>query len=136
MFIRSVPLLFFVFIAYNLIVVLGGGNKPSLVLEYKLIHVPMVSGTWIITTGDTLILAILVLLFLELLKATFSSTKTLFDHAFSMLVFVICLVEFLLLPPAHTSIFFFIVVGSLIDVVAGYTIGIKLARRDITIGSN
>ena len=35
---------------------------------------------------------------------------------------------------AATSPFFFVVIGSLIDVVAGFTIGIRVARRDLSIG--
>jgi hypothetical protein len=31
-------------------------------------------------------------------------------------------------------VFFFIVVATLIDVIAGYTIGIRVARRDLSIG--
>jgi hypothetical protein len=37
---------------------------------------------------------------------------------------------------AATSAFFFILVGSLIDVVAGFTIGIRVARRDLSIGAD
>jgi hypothetical protein len=45
-----------------------------------------------------------------------------------------CIVEFLVVDAAATSAFFFIMVGSLIDVVAGFTIGIRVARRDLAIG--
>jgi len=31
-------------------------------------------------------------------------------------------------------VFFFIMIGALIDVIAGYTIGIRVARRDIGFG--
>ena len=36
---------------------------------------------------------------------------------------------------AH-SVFFLILVAALIDVIAGYTIGIRVARRDLNIGSD
>jgi hypothetical protein len=51
-----------------------------------------------------------------------------------MLVFVACLVEFILVDRAFTSVFFFITIATLIDVIAGYTIGIRVARRDLAIG--
>jgi hypothetical protein len=51
-----------------------------------------------------------------------------------MLVFIACLIEFLLVDKAFTSVFFMIMVATLIDVVAGYTIGIRVARRDIGFG--
>ena len=56
------------------------------------------------------------------------------DHGLSMVVFVVCLVEFLLVKQAATSVFFFITLASMIDVIAGYTIGIRVARRDLQIG--
>jgi hypothetical protein len=56
------------------------------------------------------------------------------DHGLSMLVFIACLVEFLLVRQATSSVFFFIMVAALIDVVAGALIGIRTARRDLNIG--
>ena len=78
----------------------------------------------------------LILLFVELLKSTYTSTASLLDHGLSMLVFVACLVEFIVYQKAATSVFFFILVSTLIDVIAGYTIGIRVARRDLSIGGN
>jgi hypothetical protein len=52
-----------------------------------------------------------------------------------MLVFIACLIEFLLVKQAASSVFFFITIASLIDVIAGYTIGIRTAKRDLQIGS-
>ncbi|MEO0673171.1 MAG: hypothetical protein AAFZ05_14220, partial [Pseudomonadota bacterium] len=62
------------------------------------------------------------------------STTAMVDHGLSMLVFIICLIEFLMVIEAQTSVFFFITVASIIDVIAGYTIGIRVARRDIGFG--
>ena len=73
-------------------------------------------------------------LFAELVKATYTSSISLVDHGLSMLVFIVCIVEFLVVNAAATSGFFFILVATLIDVVAGFTIGIRVARRDLTIG--
>jgi hypothetical protein len=58
------------------------------------------------------------------------------DHALSMLIFIICLVELLTVRQAATSVFFFITVASAIDVIAGYSIGIRVARRDLSIGGD
>jgi hypothetical protein len=52
-----------------------------------------------------------------------------------MLVFIACLVEFLIVPQAATSVFFFIMTATLVDVVAGAMIGIRTARRDLNIGA-
>jgi hypothetical protein len=53
---------------------------------------------------------------------------------FSVLVFVAYLVEFLVVQPAATSLFFILMAISLIDVIAGFSISITGARRDVSFG--
>lgn len=133
--IRAIPLLLFVFLIYNAVVLIGGDSNPDDILRQVVLPIPMLNGhIWTFTTGDLIIFALLILLFFELLKATYTSSTSLLDHGLSMLVFVVCLIEFLMVRQAQTSVFFFIVVATLIDVVAGYTIGIRVARRDLSIG--
>jgi hypothetical protein len=86
---------------------------------------------WAVTFGDLLILLSLGLLFIELLKSTSTGTAAIFNHALSMLVFIICLVEFLLHPAFATSVFFLIMIMSLLDVLAGVVVTIVSARRDV-----
>lgn len=128
---RALPLLVFAFILYNVIVLTIGIEG----LNNELFSIQLLSGgVWTFTMSDLVKLLVLILLFAELLKSTFTSTSTLIDHALSMVLFVAILVEFLVVPQAATSAFFILVVGSLIDVIAGYTIGIRVARRDFSIG--
>ena len=56
------------------------------------------------------------------------------DHALSMAVFVIFLVEFLVVKGCGTSTFFILGLMSLVDVIAGFTVSIAGARRDFTYG--
>ncbi|HVY84363.1 MAG TPA: hypothetical protein VG943_04460 [Caulobacterales bacterium] len=91
---------------------------------------------WLFSFGDLLILISLVLLFIELLKSTSTGTSAIFNHALSMLVFIICLVEFLLHPAFATSTFFFILIMSLLDVLAGVVVTIVSARRDVEFAGN
>ena len=108
----------------------GGDVRTHLQAEW--LSVPMASGVeWIITFGDVLILLALLLLFVELLKSTSTGTAAIFNHALSMLVFIICLVEFLLVPAFATSVFFVIMVMALLDVLAGVVVTIISARRDV-----
>jgi hypothetical protein len=93
-------------------------------------------AVWTFTWGDLIIFVTMLVLFAELVKATYTSTISLVDHGLSMLVFVACIVEFLVVSNAATSVFFFIMLATLIDVVAGFTIGIRVARRDLTIGAS
>lgn len=125
---RALPLIAIAFILYNLVAVTGG---PAY-LDNKLFTLRMVSGgEWTARVGDLLILVTMVLLFIELLKSTLTATSSLVDHALSMLVLMAALVEFLIVPQAATSVFFFILVATVIDVIAGFTIGIRVAKRDI-----
>lgn len=131
--IRAIPLLVIAFILYNVIVMsvgLGGLSTP-------LFSPTMLSGQqWSFTWGDLILLVTLILLFVEIVKSTFTSTSTLIDHALSMVVFIALLVEFLMVPQAASSVFFLVLVAALIDVIAGYTIGIRVARRDLNIGAD
>jgi len=131
---RSIPLIVIAFILYNVIVLLfGTGVLDKLALP----EITMLSGgVWRFTWGHFIILITLLLLFVELVKATYTTTSSLVDHGLSMLVFVACLVEFLLTPQAATSVFFLVMIATAIDVVAGFTIGIRVARRDLAIGAD
>lgn len=129
---RAIPLLVIAFVLYNAIVLttgVEGLNSPIL----DKVHL-LSGGEWTFTWGDFVLFVTLVLLFIELVKATFTSTSTLIDHALSMLLTGAMLVEFLMTPEAATSVFFLLLVAGIIDVIAGYTIGIRVARRDLSIG--
>jgi len=135
---RVIPLLVLSFIAYNLVVLTGGNLPADEILRTPIFSIPMLRGgsvRWIFSKGDLIILLTMILLFFELIKATYSGSSSLLDHGLSMVVFIACLIEFLLVPQAATSVFFFIMIAALIDVVAGFSIGIRTARRDFNIGS-
>ncbi|MEQ1717532.1 MAG: hypothetical protein ABL907_16405 [Hyphomicrobium sp.] len=130
---RAIPMLVFSFILYNLIAMsMGVEGLSSPIFSVTLLS----KGVWSFAWGDLILLVTLVLLFIEIVKSTFTSTSTLIDHALSMIVFVAILIEFLMVPQAATSVFFLILIASLIDVIAGYTIGIRVARRDLSIGAD
>ena len=133
---RALPLMVIPLVIYNIVVVFAGGGPATGPLGARLFGLPMLSGaTWTFTWGDLILLTTLGVLFAELVKATYTSSISLVDHGLSMLVFVACLVEFLVVGAAATSVFFFILTAAMIDVVAGFTIGIRVARRDLTIGA-
>jgi len=131
---RALPLIVLAFILYNVVVVLGGGAPADEIMARKLFTIPLVNRGVPVTWGDIIITLTMVLLFIEIVKSTYTSSSSLVDHAFSMLVFIACLIEFLLVANAGTAVFLNLTLASLIDVVAGYTIGIRVARRDLAIG--
>lgn len=128
----SIPLLIISFVLYNLAAVFSGAAADPFASE--LFSMSMMSGgRFALTTGDLLIVLSLVLLFIEILKSTRSSNASVADHMLSTGVFILFLVEFLLVPAAATSVFFILMVMALIDVVAGFTVSIRSAGRDVTL---
>jgi len=133
---RAIPLIIIPFIIYNVIALLGGDVPADDIFRKPLFNLPMLSGArWTFSWSDLLILLTMLLLFAELIKSTYTATSSLVDHGLSMLVFIACIIEFLIVPQAATSVFFFIMTATLVDVVAGFMIGIRTARRDLNIGS-
>jgi hypothetical protein len=129
----ALPLTVIPLILYNILVLLGIDLNASLVGE----GIRMMSGgLWKLTWGDLIILAALVILFVEIVKATYTGTASMIDHGLSMVVFIVSLVQFLIVPQAATSVFFIVMMACLIDVVAGFTIGIRVAKRDIGFGAD
>ncbi len=125
----SLPLLALVVIAYNIIVYLTGFTMDS-----AMFSLPLVSGAvWTISLGDIFLAFGLVLLFLELVNSTKTGTSTIINHALSMLVLLVALVQFIVLPQFGTSVFFLIVLLTLLDVIAGFTVTITSARRDFSV---
>ena len=84
--------------------------------------------------GDILILVSLLFLFVEILKSTSTGTATILNHAVSMILFIVCLVEFLLFKNFATSAFFILTMMTLLDVLAGVVVTIVSARRDFAVG--
>lgn len=134
--IRALPLMVIPLILYNMVAVFAGSGPATGPLSARIFALPMLRGaTWTFTWGDLILFVTMLILFAELVKATYTSSISLVDHGLSMMVFVACIVEFLVVNQAATSVFFLVMVASLIDVVAGFTIGIRVARRDLTIGA-
>jgi len=124
------PFLIFAVLGYNAIAFFS-----SLMWDMTMLEIAMVSGvTWSVSLSDIFLVGALFLLFIEIIKATHTGASSLFDHALSTLLFIFCLVEFLLVAKAGTSTFFILTVITLIDVIAGFSITIRAARRDFAVG--
>ena len=136
---RLFPLLLLPVILYNLIA-LGGGAIMHMNIQEALsyqhaLSIPMFSGDiWRFSFGDFLILLTLGLLFVEVVKATRTTSREIINHGLSMLTFVIALIEFITLKGFASTPFFFIMIMTLFDVIAGYTISIVAAEHDLGLG--
>jgi len=126
-----VPTLILPWIVYNIVAATGVGFDHSL---FKL-TLPS-AAEWGFTVGDAVLLLSLLLLFFEIIKSTRTGGNSIADHALSMIVFVLYLIWFLVVPTAATSLFFMVMVISLIDVVAGFSVTITAARRDYSVGGD
>jgi hypothetical protein len=132
------PLLALPLLVYNLVALtLDGGFKAVGAqgkLGEKMFSITMASGgAWPVSLGDLILAGSLVVLFIELLKSTTSQKVAIINHSLSMILFIVCLVEFLLLPAFATSTFFLLSLMVLLDVLAGFIVTIVSARRDVDI---
>lgn len=136
---RLFPLLLLPVILYNLIA-LGGGAIMHMNIQEALsyqhaLSIPMFSGdVWRFSFGDFLVLLTLALLFVEVVKATRTTSREIINHGLSMLTFVLALIEFITLKGFASTPFFFILIMTLFDVIAGYTISIVAAEHDLGLG--
>jgi hypothetical protein len=134
---RAFPKMLVAVILYNALIFGGGvmGHEANALLARN-VPVTVLSGdVWKISLGDGLVTLALLLLFLEIIKATRTSRREILNHAFSTLTLMAATAEFLVLKGFATSTFFLIALMCLFDVVAGYTVSIVTARRDVTLAA-
>lgn len=125
----TIPGLVWPLLVYLGIVYLGGGSHT---LYSVLFEIPLFSGTTLkITVNGALVVAGLVLLFFEVLKSTRISNVAVVDHMLSTFVLIGYLLVFLMVPAAGNQFFLMLLLMSLIDVMAGFSVSITGARRDI-----
>ena len=136
----AIPLLLIPVVIYNIVVLFGVSGQGAYLgadamLREPLFSVSMTSGaSWDVGVGDLILFLSLLLLFFELLKSTSSQKVAIVNHALSLVVFIVCLVEFLLLKGFATSTFFLILTMVMLDVLAGFIVTIIAARRDMDFG--
>jgi hypothetical protein len=127
----AIPLLIVPFVLYNLglLGIFGSGDDPW---ASEMFSIRMMSGgVFSMTLGDLIVLIGLILFFVEIVKSTRTSNASIMDHLLSTFVFVAFLVEFLLVKGAAHSVFFTLMVIALVDVLAGFSVSMRAATRDI-----
>lgn len=147
------PLLVIPVVLYNLLAMAFGGPVQDIdasgqliqsqaapmanLLNERFLGLPMISGVeWVLTKGDAIVLLAVIFLFLEILKSTSTGTATIINHGISLLIFILCLVQFLLMPNFATSTFFILTAMTLLDVLAGVIVTIVSARRDFGVAGD
>jgi hypothetical protein len=132
MFALGFPLLLISFVIYNIVGFILGLPNEFWVGPATTVH--MMSGVdWVLTWEDLLLAFGIFLLWIEIIKATRLGMRSVMDHILAMVLFIGMLVEFLLVTRAATSTFFLLMVIALVDVLAGFIIGIRSGRRQVEI---
>jgi len=125
-FLKFIPLFLILFIVYNTLTMTGVN------LSGQIFNLHLISGaSWAMNIGDALLVIGIFVLYIELVKSTRTQSSTLIEHAFSLLVFIGFLIEFIVIKDAATSTFFLLMLMSLLDVMAGFTITVSTAMRDV-----
>ena len=130
MYLIGFPLLVITFAIYNMIAFL----TPDLSWTANIATIHLISGkAWTVTPEDIILAFAIVLLGIEVVKATRMGIRGLMDHILSMVLFIVMLVEFLLVQRAATSTFFLLMAIALVDVLAGFIVGMRSATRQIEV---
>ena len=123
---QAFPVLAVVVAAYNFVVVLGSRAVGDVIRE-----VTLPSGAiWPITLGDVFIVTALVLVLIEFASLG-SGRASVVNHALSAIVFMICVAELLFVRGCGTAEFALMTLIVGLDVVAGYSLTARLARRNL-----
>ena len=132
MFLIAFPLLIIPFALYNMIAFL-----LNMQFHDDVFTIPMLSGERMaVSTGDVLVLLGVLLLYVEIVKATRFSNKAIMDHVLSLVLFMVMAIEFITVRKAATSTFMIITALSFVDVIGGFSITIRTAQRDVNIEGN
>ncbi|HZH04176.1 MAG TPA: hypothetical protein VEY30_10345 [Myxococcaceae bacterium] len=136
----SFPLLSIPVALYNVFSMsTGDGAIRPVQLNSLLFRISMPAGEnvlWTITWGDFLLTLSLAFLFWELVRSVMPGRTAILNHALSMGLFILCMVEFLLFSRFATSVFFLITLMTLLDVLAGFIVTIGASRRDISLAKD
>jgi hypothetical protein len=132
MFALGFPLLLVPFAIYNIVAFIF--SLPDDFWTTRATTVHMMSGQdWVVTWEDLLIALAILLLWVEIIKATRIGMRSVMDHILAMALFIGMLVEFLLVKQAGTSTFFLLMMLALVDVLAGFIIGMRAGRRQVEV---
>jgi hypothetical protein len=132
---RAFPKMLIAVAVYNALVFGGSalGHKADALLAQNFPLTVFSGDVWKISLSDGLVGLALVLLFIEIIKATRTSRREILNHALSTLTLMGAGAEFIAVRGFGTSTFFLITLMCLFDVVAGYTVSIVTAKRDVAV---
>ena len=131
--ILSIPLFLYLFVLANVAMFTQDAGGSMLNVVVTELALPSGRGL-ILTVSDLFIVAGVLSLYVETLKATRTSIVSIVDHGLSLLVFVAFLIELMVVPEVGNTTFLILAICSLMDVIMGFTVTISTARRDLAVG--
>jgi hypothetical protein len=121
------PLLLIPFAIYNIVALLFRVDLLAPLFTVRMLS----GGVWNVSFSDILLVIGILMLFVEVLKSTRIGNRSIVDHMLSLILLLAMLGEFVMVQAAATSTFFLLSAMSLVDVIAGFSITIRTAQRDI-----
>jgi len=129
-----IPLLVFPLAGYNFVLLITGSAVTSGIDEWMsspFMSIMLFSGdVWGVAFTDIFVFLSSLLLFVEIVKSTRTDAMSIINHGLSMLLSVICVIQFLTVQGFSNTAFFMLTLMTILDVVAGFTVTIVAAKRD------
>lgn len=128
-----IPLLVFPLALYNFVVLTGIADRANVGewMHQAIFTISMFSGDrWGVGFADIFMGLSLLLLFVEIVKSTRTDAMSIINHGLSMLLSVVCIIQFITVNGFSNSVFFMLTLMTVLDVVAGFTVTIVAAKRD------
>jgi hypothetical protein len=127
---RAFPYTVVTLVIYNIVIIFSGPETwDNVILTLNLFS----DVAWPLTTGMMMIVGGLVILLVEILRATTIDRRAITNHIFSIVVLLIYVIEFVVVGEADNSTFFILTLIALVDVLGGIVVTIRLATRDFSV---
>jgi hypothetical protein len=129
------PLLAIPMLYYNVVVFSGFAGTADQVATWMTapaFTLHMFSGALLsLSVSDVILFSSMPLLFFEIIKSARTDALSVMNHIVATLALVVATVEFVAVPGFSTAVFCLLTLMQLVDVIAGFTVTIVAARRDI-----
>src|SRR6185436_15288856 len=130
-----IPLLAIPMVFYNIVVFTGIAGSFDQVATWMIapaLSIPMFSGSVLaLSVSDMILFLSMPLMFFEIIKSARTDSLSVMNHTISTLTLVVAVVEFVAVKGFSTAVFALLAVMQLVDVIAGFTVTIAAARRDL-----
>lgn len=128
---RYIPFLAFPALAYGAVAAMSGANTATL-LAREIFSVSLASGDKVVVSGGALVVVVaLFCFFAEIVRSAVPSKRALADNMLSAIVFIPCLVLFLLVQGFGTVEFFLVTLMMLLDFIADASLMVFTSRRTV-----